>query len=77
MNWVPYEVSGLGTAVPEQYNQSYTDMTVYTSVAIETPNYHVIWHSSVTLSSQTKVLSYLPFDKPFASQPSKSIISAG
>ena len=39
---MPYEVSGLGTAVPEQYNQSYTDMAVYTSVGNEPPDDHVI-----------------------------------
>ena len=37
---------------------------------------HNILHTGVTPSSPAKVSSYLPFDKPFASRPSKFIISA-
>ena len=34
------------------------------------------WKSYVMASSPAKVSSYLPFDKPFASRPSKFINSA-
>ena len=38
--------------------------------------HYSILHGIVIASSLAKVSSYLPFDKPFASRPSKFIISA-
>ena len=42
----------------------------------QTQNPHKQWEVHQTTSSPAKVSSYLPFDKPFASRPSKFIISA-